>query len=272
MYQDLWASIVWHYFKLSSDTQIHMSMLMFIHKKQHHSIVHYQKKQAQTSLMPFHHHLPCVHSSWQAWDCPHQTFEWAELHEQWVWLKVQWSIRLTWLVQRFPTGMARSIWMGVRECKGSHCKFRRGGAQAGQRIGGWRSGGSPCLANAYIIDKPADASQCQDSWMIDRSANTGQSRCVKTLQGLGMLDMSVVLWVQGSVSLMVRWFRWGRKPKLDRGWEGTMNCKNKMKTRLRSNYSYYRILIVEDTQPITYECKQSESWNKSMSHRTASRS
>ena len=50
-----------------------------------------------------------------------------------------------------------------------------------------------------------------------------------------------------------------------------MDCKIRMKTRLGSNYSYYRILIVEDVQPITYVCKQSESWNKSMSHRTASR-
>ena len=44
-----------------------------------------------------------------------------------------------------------------------------------------------------------------------------------------------------------------------------------MKTRLRCNYSYYWILIVEDAQLITYVRKQSESWNKSMSHRTASR-
>ena len=51
-----------------------------------------------------------------------------------------------------------------------------------------------------------------------------------------------------------------------------MDCKNMTKTRLRSNYSYYQILIVEDTQPITYAHKQSESRNKSMSHRTASRS
>ena len=35
-----------------------------------------------------------------------------------------------------------------------------------------------------------------------------------------------------------------------------------MKTRLGSNYSYYQILIVEDAQPITYVCNQSESWNK----------
>ena len=51
-----------------------------------------------------------------------------------------------------------------------------------------------------------------------------------------------------------------------------MDCKNKTKTRLRSNYSYYQILIVEDVQPITYKRKQSESWSKSMSHRTAFRS
>ena len=34
------------------------------------------------------------------------------------------------------------------------------------------------------------------------------------------------------------------------------DCKRETKTRLRSNYSYYRILIVEDMQPIVYECKQ----------------
>ena len=51
-----------------------------------------------------------------------------------------------------------------------------------------------------------------------------------------------------------------------------MDCKSKTKTRLGSNYSYYQILIVEDTQPITYMRKQSESWIKSMSYRTASRS
>ena len=44
-----------------------------------------------------------------------------------------------------------------------------------------------------------------------------------------------------------------------------------MKTRLRSNYSYYRILIVEDAQPITYIHEQGESWSKSMSHRIAFR-
>ena len=36
---------------------------------------------------------------------------------------------------------------------------------------------------------------------------TTQTEAVKTLQGLGMLDMSVVLRVQGSVSSVVRWFR-----------------------------------------------------------------
>ena len=50
-----------------------------------------------------------------------------------------------------------------------------------------------------------------------------------------------------------------------------MDCKRETKTRLRSNYSYYAILIVEDAQPITYESKQSESQSKSMSHCTASR-
>ena len=44
---------------------------------------------------------------------------------------------------------------------------------------------------------------------------------VKALQGLGMLDMSVVLWIKGSVS--TEWFsgfRRGREPKLDRSGEG----------------------------------------------------
>ena len=67
---------------------------------------------------------------------------------------------------------------------------------------------------------------------------------VKTLQGLGMLDVSVVLWIQGFSGfngVMIQ--RRAGSPK------GT-------KTRLRSNYSYYRILIVEDAQPIVYERKQ----------------
>ena len=34
-----------------------------------------------------------------------------------------------------------------------------------------------------------------------------------------------------------------------------MYCKVKMKTRLRSNYSYYRILIVEDVQLIVNMAK-----------------
>ena len=40
---------------------------------------------------------------------------------------------------------------------------------------------------------------------------------VKALQGLGMLDVSVKLWKQEFSDSMVRWFRWGREPKLDRG-------------------------------------------------------
>ena len=50
-----------------------------------------------------------------------------------------------------------------------------------------------------------------------------------------------------------------------------MDCKKETKTRLGSNYSYYQILIVEDAQPITYVHNHGESWNKSMSHHTASR-
>ena len=36
-------------------------------------------------------------------------------------------------------------------------------------------------------------------------------------------------------------------------------CKVKTKSRLRSNYSYYRILIVEDVQLIVNRSRQSES-------------
>ena len=79
---------------------------------------------------------------------------------------------------------------------------------------------------------------------------------VKTLQSLGMLNVSGALRVQGLVSSMVWCFRRGHEPKLVRRWEGTVDCKNKTKTRLGSNYSYYQILIVEDAQPITYVHKQ----------------
>ena len=80
---------------------------------------------------------------------------------------------------------------------------------------------------------------------------------VRTLQGLDMLSVSMVLWMQGFSVSMVQWFRGGRSsPSETEVKRDTMDCKRKMKTRLRSNYSYYRILIVEDTQPIVYRCKQ----------------
>ena len=80
---------------------------------------------------------------------------------------------------------------------------------------------------------------------------------VKTLQVPGMLDVSVVLWVQGFSVSMVLWFRGGRSsPSKTEVERNAVNCKREAKTRLRSNYSYYTILIVEDAQPIVYECKQ----------------
>ena len=48
---------------------------------------------------------------------------------------------------------------------------------------------------------------------------------VKALQGLGMLDVSVKLWRQRFSGSMVRRFRWGREPKLDRRREETMNLQ-----------------------------------------------
>ena len=38
-------------------------------------------------------------------------------------------------------------------------------------------------------------------------ANPATTMFAKTLQGLGMLNMSVVLWVQGFSDSMVLWFR-----------------------------------------------------------------
>ena len=56
---------------------------------------------------------------------------------------------------------------------------------------------------------------------------------------------------------MVQWFRGGHSsPKETEVKWNCCDCKKEMKTRLRSNYSYYAILIVEDAQPITYKCKQ----------------
>ena len=49
---------------------------------------------------------------------------------------------------------------------------------------------------------------------------------VKALQGPGMLDTSVVPWMQGfSEYKLVRWLRQGRKPKLDRRREETMDSQ-----------------------------------------------
>ena len=48
---------------------------------------------------------------------------------------------------------------------------------------------------------------------------------------------------------MVQWFSGldeGASPNWIEDERESMNCKNKTKTRLRTNYSYYRILIVED--------------------------
>ena len=59
---------------------------------------------------------------------------------------------------------------------------------------------------------------------------------------------------------MVQWFLWFRgghsSPSETEVERNAVNCKRRMKTRLKSNYSYYAILIVEDVQPITYEDKQ----------------
>ena len=80
---------------------------------------------------------------------------------------------------------------------------------------------------------------------------------VKALQGLGMLGVSVVLWRQGFSGSMVLWFRGGRSgPSETEVERNAMDYKKRTKTRLRSNHSYYTILIVEDAQPITYKCKQ----------------
>ena len=52
-----------------------------------------------------------------------------------------------------------------------------------------------------------------------------ESGDVKALQGLDMLDVSMELWRQGFNDSMVRGFRWGREPKLDRRREETVDCK-----------------------------------------------
>ena len=60
----------------------------------------------------------------------------------------------------------------------------------------------------YLLERITLASQTQNE-----SQTNIEIRCfamcdiVKTLQGLGMLNVSVVLWVQGSVISRVRWFR-----------------------------------------------------------------
>ena len=88
-----------------------------------------------------------------------------------------------------------------------------------------------------------------------------------------MLGVSVVLWMQGFSGSMVQWFngsvvqwfsgsmvQWFRGghsgPSETEVERNAMDCKRRTKTRLRSNYSYYTILIVEDTQSIAHEYKQ----------------
>ena len=63
--------------------------------------------------------------------------------------------------------------------------------------------------------------------------------------------------MQGFSGSMVLWFRGGRSsPKETEVEWNHLDCKREMKTRLRSNYSYYTILIVEEPQLIVYEDKQ----------------
>ena len=64
--------------------------------------------------------------------------------------------------------------------------------------------------------------------------------------------------MQGFSGSMVLWFRGGHsspKEETEVEWNH-LDCKNRTKTRLRSNYSHYVILIVEESQPVTYEHKQ----------------
>ena len=66
-------------------------------------------------------------------------------------------------------------------------------------------------------------------------AKTTSSRSVKTLQGLGVLDMSMV-----AVDASVQWVQWvggseeGEKPELDRGWEDSsgLQVKDEDKTKV----------------------------------------
>ena len=96
------------------------------------------------------------------------------------------------------------------------------------------------------------------SWYHHWSASWNlMSPCCQDLAG------SWYAWCEhGAVDARVQCSQWlrgseeGVVAQLDRSWEETMDCKKWTKTRLRSNYSYYRILIVEDAQPITYVCKQ----------------
>ena len=82
--------------------------------------------------------------------------------------------------------------------------------------------------------------QCQDlagSWYAQREC--GNCGC----------KGSVVQWFCGSEESVVAQMRQRLRGNY-------LDCKYRTKTRLRSNYSYYMILIVEDAQPITYERKQ----------------
>ena len=58
--------------------------------------------------------------------------------------------------------------------------------------------------------------------------------------------------MQGFSGSMVLWFRGGHSsPKVTEVEWNHLDCKKGMKTRLGSNYSYYAILIVEESQPVT---------------------
>ena len=71
---------------------------------------------------------------------------------------------------------------------------------------------------------------------------------------------------------MILWFRGGcsspRETEVE--WK-VVDCKIRVKTRLGSNYSYYVILIVEESQPEYMRTNRDTSRIRSMSHRIAFR-
>ena len=84
-------------------------------------------------------------------------------------------------------------------------------------------------------------------WQVVNLQRNKSSVCVKALQGLGMLDVSMRLWMQRFSGSMVRRFRWGCEPKLDRGREGNNELqdidKDKTKVQLQllpDTYSWGR--------------------------------